>query len=120
MRSGRFLYRKIERTDERVDVYDALAVVTGRAHVEAVVSGHELVADVRYTSVWTKDAQGCPELADRKPTTPEPRAVPRIVGGSQRDVVRVDNRPWKTPFPRCRSIDRRLLVGCPSWAQAGP
>jgi hypothetical protein len=68
VKSGRFLYRKIERPDERIDVYDGLAMVTGRAHVEAVVSGHELVADVRYTSVWTKDAQGWRNVAYQ--TTP--------------------------------------------------
>ena len=39
-------------------MYNGLAVVTGRAHVEAIVSGRELVADVRYTSVWTKDTDG--------------------------------------------------------------
>jgi hypothetical protein len=68
VKSGRFLYRKIERPDERIQVYDGLAVVTGRAHVEVVVSGRERVADVRYTSVWTKDAYGWRTVAYQ--TTP--------------------------------------------------
>jgi ketosteroid isomerase-like protein len=58
VKSARFLYRKIETSDERIQVYGGLAVVRGRAHLEVLVNGHERVADVRYTSVWTKDATG--------------------------------------------------------------
>ena len=66
--SGRFLYRKIERPDERIQVYYRLAVVTGRAHVDVVVSSQERVADVRYTSVWAKDMYGWHNVAYQ--TTP--------------------------------------------------
>ncbi len=68
VKSGRFAYRNIERPDERIQVYDGVAVVTGRAHVEVLVSGHERVADVRYTSVWARDAHGWRTVAYQ--TTP--------------------------------------------------
>ena len=68
VKSGRFLYRKIELPDERIQVYDGLAVVTGRAHVEVVVNGVERVADVRYTSVWAEYARGWRTIAYQ--TTP--------------------------------------------------
>jgi Domain of unknown function (DUF4440) len=68
VKSGRFLYRNIERPDERIQVYDGLAVVTGRAHVEVVVSGQDRAADVRYTSVWAKDTYGWRTVAYQ--TTP--------------------------------------------------
>jgi hypothetical protein len=68
VKSGRFVYRRIERPDERIQVYGRLAVVTGPAHVEVVVSGHERIADVRYTSVWLKDTYGWRTVAYQ--TTP--------------------------------------------------
>jgi ketosteroid isomerase-like protein len=58
LRSGRFHYRVIERPDERIQVYANTAVVTGRAHIEVVVGGTPRAADVRYTSLWVKEARG--------------------------------------------------------------
>jgi ketosteroid isomerase-like protein len=59
LRSGRFDYRVIERPDERIQVYaNTAVVVTGRAHIEVVVGGTPRAADVRYTSLWVKEARG--------------------------------------------------------------
>jgi ketosteroid isomerase-like protein len=52
-RSG---YQKIERPEEKIQVYGDSAVVTGRARIELQnASGHRTL-NLRYTDVWVKSA----------------------------------------------------------------
>ena len=68
VKTKRFVYRRIERPEERIQLYGDVAVVTGGAHVDVLVAGTPRVAQVRYISVWAKGAQGWQTVAYQ--TTP--------------------------------------------------
>jgi ketosteroid isomerase-like protein len=56
VRSGKFRYRKIERSEEKVRVYGDSALVTGRAAIEVEVDGKPKSLKLRYLNVWVKQA----------------------------------------------------------------
>lgn len=58
IRSGKFRYSKIERSEEKVRVYGDAALVTGRAAIEVAVDGKPKSLRLRYLNVWVKQPSG--------------------------------------------------------------
>lgn len=56
IRSGKFRYRRIERSAERVRVYGDTALVTGRATLEVELGGEPKSLRLVYLDVWLRQA----------------------------------------------------------------
>lgn len=70
VKAKRFVYRKIERRQESIQIYGNAAVVTGHAHVDLEVAGTPRVADLRYTTVWVIEAAGWQAVAFQATSMP--------------------------------------------------
>lgn len=57
-RSGKWVYKSVERPVEDIQVHGDCAVVTGRAEIEVVVEGKTRQLNSRYIDVWIKGANG--------------------------------------------------------------
>ena len=58
IRSKRWLYRKIERPKEDIQVHGDCAVVTGQVRIELLSEGKPKTLNSAYTNVWIKGAKG--------------------------------------------------------------
>ena len=67
---GSLRYLEIRRSDERVRLHDAAAVVTGVADMRAAINGQERQLRNRYTNVWTKSGNGWQMIAWQSTAAP--------------------------------------------------
>ncbi len=58
VRSKKWIYRKIERPVEDIQIHGECAVVTGHARIDIVVDGVAKTMNSRFTNVWVKNARG--------------------------------------------------------------
>jgi ketosteroid isomerase-like protein len=58
VRSKKWVYRKIERPKEEIQVHGDCAVVTGQVRIELVSDGKPKTLNSAYTNVWIKGPQG--------------------------------------------------------------
>jgi ketosteroid isomerase-like protein len=63
VRSGYYVYRRIDHPVERVEVVGDTAIVVGRMVADLVVDGVEKTIDNLALAVWTRTAQGWRLLA---------------------------------------------------------
>ena len=58
IRSKKWLYRKIERPREDIQLHGDCAVITGQARIELLSDGKPKTLNSAYTNVWIKGAKG--------------------------------------------------------------
>ena len=58
IRSKKWLYRKIERPEENIQVHGDCAVITGRVRIELLSEGKPKTLNSAFTNVWIKGAKG--------------------------------------------------------------
>ena len=58
VRSKKWLYRKIDRPKENIQVHGECAVVTGQVRIELEADGKPKTLNSAYTNVWIKGAKG--------------------------------------------------------------
>ena len=58
IRSKKWVYRRIERPIEDIQVHGDCAVVTGQVRIDLVVQGTQKILSSRYTNVWVKGKKG--------------------------------------------------------------
>src|SRR6185312_14645462 len=58
IRSKKWVYRKIERPIEDIQVHGDAAVVTGQVRIELLSDGKPKTLNSRFTNVWVKGAKG--------------------------------------------------------------
>ena len=58
IRSKKWLYRKIERLEEKIQVHGDCAVITGRVRIELLSEGKPKTLNSAFTNVWIKGAKG--------------------------------------------------------------
>ena len=58
IRSKKWIYKRVERAAEDIQVHGNCAVVTGEAHIDVAVSGTDRTLRSRYTNVWINGAKG--------------------------------------------------------------
>jgi ketosteroid isomerase-like protein len=58
IRSKKWLYRKIERPKEDIQVHGDCAVVTGQVRIELLSEGKPKTLNSAYTDVWIKGPKG--------------------------------------------------------------
>ena len=70
MQAKALTYRSIERLQQQIQVYGDSAVVSGHAHIDVLIGGVPRLVNLRYLSVWAKQAQGWQTVAFQ--STPVP------------------------------------------------
>jgi ketosteroid isomerase-like protein len=58
VRAKKWVYRKIERPKEHIELYGDCAVVTGQVRIELLADGKPKTLNSAYTNVWIKGAKG--------------------------------------------------------------
>jgi ketosteroid isomerase-like protein len=58
IRAKKWVYRRIERPIEDIQVHGDCAVVTGQVRIDLVVQGTQKILSSRYTNVWVKGKKG--------------------------------------------------------------
>jgi ketosteroid isomerase-like protein len=58
IRSKKWVYKRVERAAEEIQVHGNCAVVTGEAHIDVAVGGTDKTLRSRYTNVWVDGAKG--------------------------------------------------------------
>ncbi|HKQ28152.1 MAG TPA: nuclear transport factor 2 family protein [Burkholderiales bacterium] len=58
IRSKKWLYRKIERPEENIQIHGDCAVITGRVRIELLSEGKPKTLNSAFTNVWIKGAKG--------------------------------------------------------------
>jgi len=58
VRAKKWVYRKIERPKENIQVHGDCAVVTGQVRIELLAEGKPKTLSSAYTNVWIKRPQG--------------------------------------------------------------
>ena len=58
MRSKKWVYRKVERPKENIQVHGDCAVVTGQVKIELMAEGKPKTLNSAYTNVWIKGPKG--------------------------------------------------------------
>lgn len=58
IRAKKWVYRKIERPKEEIQVHGDCAVVTGQVRIELLSDGKPKTLNSAYTDVWIKGAKG--------------------------------------------------------------
>ena len=58
IRAKKWLYRKVERPKEDIQLHGDCAVITGRVRIELLSDGQPKTLDSAYTNVWIKGAKG--------------------------------------------------------------
>jgi ketosteroid isomerase-like protein len=58
VRAKKWLYRKIERPKESIQLHGDCAVVTGQIRIELVADGKSKTLNSAYTNVWIKGPRG--------------------------------------------------------------
>ena len=72
MKSGRTNYKGAKHSDRKVRIYGDVALVTGKAAIEADVNGQSRSLRLCYLDAWTKTPQGWKMVAWQ--STPQPAA----------------------------------------------
>ena len=70
IRSGRSVYRRIERPEEKIRIYGQSAVVTGQARIE-LGGDSPRTLNLRYTNVWVKNPGGWQMVAWQSTRLPD-------------------------------------------------
>lgn len=70
MKSGRTSYKSVKSSDRKVRLYGEVALVTGKAAIEAEVGGQPRSMKLCYLLAWTKTPQGWKFVAWQ--STPQP------------------------------------------------
>ena len=70
LQAGGTRYLEIRRSDEQVRLHGEVAVVTGIAHMRAIINGEERQLRNRYTNVWTKSEKGWRMIAWQSTAVP--------------------------------------------------
>jgi ketosteroid isomerase-like protein len=70
MKSGRTNYKSVKCSDRKVRVYGDVALVTGKAAIEAEVNGQARSMRLCFLDAWTKTPQGWKFVAWQ--STPQP------------------------------------------------
>lgn len=63
VRSKRWVYRKIERPVENIQVHGDCAIITGQSRIELVAEGKPKTLNSAYTNVWIKGPKGWQMIA---------------------------------------------------------
>jgi len=58
IRSKKWLYRKIERPKENIQMHGDCAVITGQVRIELLSEGKPKTLNSAFTNVWIKGAKG--------------------------------------------------------------
>jgi ketosteroid isomerase-like protein len=58
IRSKKWLYRRIERPKENIQLHGDCAVITGQARIELLSDGKPKTLNSAYTNVWIKGPKG--------------------------------------------------------------
>ena len=58
IREKKWVYRRIERPIEEIQVHGDCAVVTGKVRIELLSEGKPKTLNSRFTNVWVKGARG--------------------------------------------------------------
>jgi ketosteroid isomerase-like protein len=58
IRAKRWVYRKIERPKENIQVHGDCVIVTGQVRIELLSDGKPKTLNSAYTDVWIKGAKG--------------------------------------------------------------
>ena len=58
IRAKKWIYRKIERPKENIQVHGDCAVVTGQVRIELMQEGKSKILNSAYTNVWIKGPKG--------------------------------------------------------------
>jgi ketosteroid isomerase-like protein len=58
IRAKKWVYRKIERPKENIQVHGDCAIVTGQVRIELLSDGKPKTLNSAYTDVWIKGAKG--------------------------------------------------------------
>jgi ketosteroid isomerase-like protein len=58
VRANKWVYRKIERPKENIQVHGDCAVVTGQVRIELLAEGKPKTLSSAYTNVWIKGSKG--------------------------------------------------------------
>ena len=58
VRAKKWVYRKIERPVEDIQIHGDSAIVTGQVRIELMQDGKAKTLNSRYTNVWVKGASG--------------------------------------------------------------
>ena len=58
IRSKKWLYRKIDRPEENIQMHGDCAVITGRVRIELLSEGKPKTLNSAFTNVWIKGAKG--------------------------------------------------------------
>jgi ketosteroid isomerase-like protein len=58
IRAKKWVYRKIERPVENIQIHGDCAIVTGRVKIELLSDGKPKTLNSAYTNVWIKRSQG--------------------------------------------------------------
>jgi ketosteroid isomerase-like protein len=58
IRAKRWVYRKIERPKENIQVHGDCVIVTGQVRIELLSDGKPKTLNSAYTDVWVKGAKG--------------------------------------------------------------
>ncbi len=72
MKSGRTNYKSVKHSERKVRQYGDVALVTGKAAIEAEVNGQSRSLRLCYLNAWTKTPQGWKFVAWQ--STPQPAA----------------------------------------------
>jgi len=54
MRSGTVKYRTMRMLENKVRIYDCLAIMTGTARFEVTVKGSDITVDLRFSEAWAR------------------------------------------------------------------
>jgi ketosteroid isomerase-like protein len=58
IRSKKWIYKRVERAAEDIQVHGNCAIVTGEAHIDVAVGGTDKTLRSRYTNVWINGGKG--------------------------------------------------------------
>ena len=58
LRAKKFVYRKVERPVENIQVHGDTAVVTGEVRLDVLLEGNPRALTSRFLNVWTKGPKG--------------------------------------------------------------
>ena len=72
IRAGKWVYRKIERPKEDIQVHGDCAVVTGQVRIELLSDGKPKSLNSAYTNVWIRGARGWQMVAWQSTPLPSP------------------------------------------------
>lgn len=63
VRSKRWVYRKVERPVENIQVHGDCAIITGQSRIELIAEGKPKTLNSAYTNVWIKGPKGWQMIA---------------------------------------------------------